>query len=97
MQIGLRKRLRARNSLFDLVGRRNIDRLSTTSFDSLSPDQSIDDILPLPSSPPPSPPSSVSLGHHQSQDLSEASSHPSPPPTMAPVRESFMPEAGYKI
>lgn len=97
MQIGLRKRLRARNSLFDLVGRRNVDQLSTTSLDSLSPDQSIDDIPPPPSTPSPSPPSSVSLGHHQRHHLSEGSSHPSPPPTMAPVRESFMPEASYKI
>ncbi len=97
MQIGLRKRLRAQNSLFDLVGRRNIDRLPTTSVNYLSPDHSIDDIPPLPSSPPPSPPLSVSLEHHQSREPSEALSHPSPPYTMAPVRKSSTPAAGYKV
>lgn len=95
MQIGLRKRLRARNSLFDLVGRRNIDRLSTTSINSLSPDQSVDDIPPLPSSPPSSPPSSVSLYQQPSQDSSEALSYPPPSPTMAPVRESSTTAAGH--
>lgn len=88
MQIGLQKRLRARNSLFDLVGRRNIDRLSTPSTLSRSQDQSIEDIPSLPSSPPSSPstPSLIFPDVDTGPASSEASSDPSQSFTMAPVR-----------
>ena len=77
MQIGLQKRLRARNSLFDLVGRRNIDRLSSPQ------EQSVDDIPPLPASPL-SPPSPVSSEPEQSSADASLSL------TMAPVRRLSM-------
>lgn len=76
--LGLRPRLRARHSLFDLIGRKHIDQLSSSSASTLPLEEDIDDLSPLPTSPP----STVSLSTPPSEIPVEALA----PVIMAPVR-----------
>ena len=81
--LGLRPRLRARNSLWDLVN--HTSHHSYTSSEPLPTpfvalDGAVDDLPPLPSTPLP-PSASYIPGNHASSSASSS-------PTMAPVRSS---------
>ena len=78
--LGLRPRLRARNSLWDLVNQHHIHYTSSEPLPQAAVpiDGGVDDLPPLPATPrPPSP---------VSESESSPSPAASPSPTMAPVR-----------